>query len=604
MKRTAMLFLVIAPFCFVAGARAADPLKEGLSAVPAEAVAFIAVPSLAQLDADYQRAIANLGLQAFVPPPMNSLIAALKMNAPMLAGIDESGPLLVVFMPAASIVEIQLKQAMIVPAKDPKAMIDAMGGKPGPDNLYSVQLFGQPFQATITNNRVILAKVPEVAKAVKAATAGIDTKLNATDLKVMAGLDVIVWADAERLIASARQLIDSLVMPMLGMQAAQGGFQAKSAEMNKQQLQMFLDGARTMTIGLGLEAAGLDLRFALSAKEGTEFAKRVQIKTTTDPLLTGLPASEYLLTFGQILAPEAVRASLESFGVISALGEGNENIDKEKLTKLQNLLSDMVSSVTAVRATVEGLPAAPEGLFGVSVIIETTDSKKWTGMVKDLVELGKQLVSEAAKGDPSADQEEVASVLAALTYTEDAEKIGGADVSHLKFDLDKVAKEQEVDEEDLEQIKKIIGKEGVLFRVAAVDGKSVALSFGGGEPNAAKLIESAKSAGAPLAEEAGIKKVSPNLPKERGSVMYIAVDRIVRTIRSVQKAMDEEVLPLNMPPVHAPLAIAETGGNGWMQIDLFVPTDLMVAGKNAAMAMMGGQPPPDQAAPTDEDEKE
>ena len=604
MKRIA-LFCVALAAAFPTGiAQAADPLKESLSLVPADAIGFIAVPSMARLDADYQQAVGNLGLQSFVPPPMNSLVGAIKTYAPMLAGLDENGTLLVVIMPAASLPELQTKQALVIPTKDPKAMIEALGGTPAEGDLYSVTFFGQPSHAAIAKNNEVIAMMPDVVKAVKDSTAGIDTKLSANELGTLAGLDLIVWLDASRLLAIAKPLIDGLLMPMLAMQSGQSGLGAKSAEMNKQNIQMFFDGVGALTIGLALETTGLDLRLVMTARPGTELAKRTQVKPTSDPLLRGLPVADYLIAFGQTMAPEAVKSSVDDLKALLAVGGESEKIDKEKLAKFEKVITDAVTMISSARGMLEGLPAGPDGLFGLSLLVDTSDSKQWVGLIKDGLEMGKQLVTDALKDEAAGDQETVTQALQALTYTERAETIAGTSVNHIKFDIDKIAEQQEVDEEDLEQAKKVVGKEGLLLRIAAVDNKQVMIAFGGGEPRAAKLIEAAKSAGAPLSETPGIKKVSPNLPKERASVAYVAIDHIIRTVQTVQKVLDEEVLPLQMPPVQAPIGLAGTGGDGWSQFDLFIPTDLMVAGKNAAMAMMGGGQAPGQPAEPQEDEKE
>jgi len=110
-----------------------------------------------------------------------------------------------------------------------------------------------------------------------------------------------------------------------------------------------------------------------------------------------------------------------------------------------------------------------------------------------------------------------------------------------------------------------------------------------------KFITAAKQSGSPLAKTQGIEKVSKELPSERASVIYVAVDRIIAGIKSIQEHMDEEAFPIQMPPLNAPVAMAATGGDGWGRYDIFVPTELLVAGKNAAMGMMmggQGQPPP------------
>lgn len=227
-------------------------------------------------------------------------------------------------------------------------------------------------------------------------------------------------------------------------------------------------------------------------------------------------------------------------------------------------------------------------MFALSVILDTSSSKQWLGLAAKAVEISKKLLADA-----SADwiDEDVKMAISAIAYDTEKESIGGVKVSHLKFDLSKI---DELDEDDLEQMLKVIGKEGILFRLAEVDAKHVVVGFGGGAESMGRLIESARSDAAGLADDPGIKKVRAHLTSERASEFYISVDRIVNVLSRVAKALDEEELPIKMPSIDAPLGISSTGGSEWNRVDVFVPTELMVAVKNAILGMMmgGGQPTP------------
>ena len=193
--------------------------------------------------------------------------------------------------------------------------------------------------------------------------------------------------------------------------------------------------------------------------------------------------------------------------------------------------------------------------------------------------------------------EDIEKLLEALTHNAAGEELGGIKVQHLRFDLTKI---EDVEEEWLDHIAAIVGKDGLLFRMGALGSDKVVLSFGGGKDHMIRLIDQAKKKDAPLDNDAGIQKVGPHLPKERGSVGYLAVDHIVDFIKSVMKALDEEVIPVQMPPLDAPVAMTGTGGDGWMQGDVFIPTELMVAAKNAGMMLAGSMMAPPGATPPGE----
>jgi hypothetical protein len=134
--------------------------------------------------------------------------------------------------------------------------------------------------------------------------------------------------------------------------------------------------------------------------------------------------------------------------------------------------------------------------------------------------------------------------------------------------------------------------------MACVSPRTVVVGFGGGKTRMAKLIEQAKKDEPALANDEGIKKVVKSLPKERASVTYLAVDRILASVNRVMEALEEERLPVQMPTINAPLAMVGSGGDGWMQLDLFLPTELVIASKNAAMVMMGQAAAPPTTEPT------
>ncbi|MCH7993488.1 MAG: hypothetical protein IIB57_03490 [Planctomycetes bacterium] len=79
----------------------------------------------------------------------------------------------------------------------------------------------------------------------------------------------------------------------------------------------------------------------------------------------------------------------------------------------------------------------------------------------------------------------------------------------------------------------------------------------------------------------------------------MAADQIVAAINNVMTVLDEERLPFQVPEINAPLTLCATGGDGWVQGDLFFPSDLLVAMKDVGFAMLGSAmaaPPPAEPA--------
>ena len=594
MIRRILPAFLVASVVIVAVARAGDGVKQALSAIPADAMGFVCVPSIKDLDRDYQQAINDLELQALLQPPMNSIVGLLKQKLPMFENVDEEGFLAVVFMPAQVLFEIQQKQVMLVPAKDPKAMIEALQGQPGEGDVWTLSMMGQPFHAAIKRNMVIFGQSAEIVKTVKASEGGIDQKLQASELKVLEGLDLAVWFDGDRFLKLIKPMADMAINAPLLSQPPSNPLEAVSIEMNKKNMELFFEGISSLCLGVGMDAAGLGLRGTITTKPGSGLARQWKVRTTTGPLLDGLPAAKYIIAAGQLSDPDQSREAVKNLDPFFAAFEGIEGIDRAKVGQLKGLTHEWLPMMTGLRVSIEGLPAGPHGLIGISVLADTTDSKKWLESLGKGVDLLKQIIA-SMEGTP-LDDDDFRMIARAIKHDTEAEEIDRVKVHHLKVDFAKI---DDLDEEDVEELMKVIGKDGALVRMAPVNGKTVAATFGGGPIRLAKLIKQAKTDETPLANDAGVKKVAPSLPKDRASVCYIALDQGVVLAKRIMQALDEEPFPVEVPELDAPLVLSVTGAEGWIRLDLLFPKELLLAGKNVVMAMMAPPaPPPGEVPPS------
>lgn len=590
MMRQTVCVLLSVTFAWAQPARAGDTMKDALSFIPADAMGCLCVPSLQRFDASYQRAITTLGLQPFVPPPSDSIITLLRQKLPFAEGLDENGMFAVVIMPTENVFELWMKMAMIVPAKDPKSLLETMGAMPGEEGLWSVNVQGQPQHAAILGSRLVFSQMADVVKAFVASKEGLSKKLKPGELKSLESLDIALWLDTGRLLKMLKPQIDGFMAMAMAAQAGQNPLAAKQAELNKKQVDMYVEGMSSLGLGLRYGDAGLKLRFAMTARPGSKFGEQIQTRNTTDSLLRGLPGEDYMVVFGQIMDPEQVKASVDDLDDYFSIADDVEEVDQEKLGRLKGLLKEWLPLMTGFRGSLGTVTPGEFGVFTASVIVETTDSRRWLENLDKAVGFAKDLaVGEAIDAD-------IQQVADAFSFDSEGEELSGAKVAHLKFDLSKI---EELDEEDVEEMSGVIGKDGLLLRLAAVDPRTVVVGFGGGSSRMARLLDLAKRNDAALDNDPGIKKVAAQMAKQRQSVMYAAVDEVFAGIHNAQQALDEEPLPVQMPPLDAPLAFTGSGGDGWMQLDIFMPTELLVAGKDAIMKMMGtgGAPPAGETEP-------
>jgi hypothetical protein len=312
----------------------------------------------------------------------------------------------------------------------------------------------------------------------------------------------------------------------------------------------------------------------MNAKDGTKLGDTFKAASYTDSsLLTGLPAEPFILAGGQVVDTKAMKESWTDLDAILAADDLKQMCDAEKLSTLRTQLETLVTGVKSGAFSVSALPESPDGLIGLSVAVNVEDSAKWLGSFEQSVTAAKGLLTD----------EEAKKAFEHLTYQSGAATVEGASVHQLAFDLPAVA---ELDPEDTDKMKKVIGQNGVLFHVAAADADTVVITFGGGQARLAEVLKVAKAGGAPLGDDASIKNVSQSLPKKRNSEFYFAGDRLFKLIEAANKAVGEEPLPIRMAEVNAPIAMVSTGGGLSVQMDIFLPMEMVVAIKDTVMQAM------------------
>jgi hypothetical protein len=220
--------------CLPAGLWAEEATKKGLSSIPSDAVAFLYAPTVKSLDSAYQGLLRDLGLQIFLPPPARSITGLIGQNFPMFEGIDEEGTFALVLMPFERPEEFYSKLAFNVPAKDPDAMLKALGGQAGEGELWAVNLMGQPAVALVDGKSLVISSSADVAKAIKQSKAGMGEKLPAAELAAFTDMNVALWINAEQIFKVYGTTIDPLVsMLLMQRQGAASALERSSAGMNK-----------------------------------------------------------------------------------------------------------------------------------------------------------------------------------------------------------------------------------------------------------------------------------------------------------------------------------------------------------------------------------
>ena len=274
-----------------------------------------------------------------------------------------------------------------------------------------------------------------------------------------------------------------------------------------------------------------------------------------------------------------------------------DGMDKERIGAIQKETIQALEMIRAVRGSIDHLSAGAEGMIAASLIFETSDSAAWLDLAKKAgANIAALVAAESADKESAVEKEALEKM---VKWTPEVETLEGVSVSQLFVD---VLSDEELEEDEIEGIKTVLGPEGVTVRLAAADPRNVAITLGGGNAQMARLIRAIRRGQSPLDEEQGIARVASGLPKERAGVVYLACDRMVNFIHSVAEECEtEEPFPFWLSPVDAPLAIGITGGDGWSRNDLFAPMPLLAGIAIGVRAMESRDAADDEDAIANED---
>lgn len=561
----------------------AGSLEKALPALPGDIVGALVIGNLKEADASFRMFVEELGLMDQIPEEHRHPLDRLKEKLPGLTGFDEQGSLALVILKAASLPELMANVIVLLPASDTARMLDDLGGdpvSPGNDKVRSVLLFGQTMYATVFREHVAVARTAEVAGKLHAQKRTLQDRMPAHEVQSLAQTDAALWLDAAAILSIFKPQIDGMIGWGLMMQMGAGEVGEEEARASKNQIDNIVNGLSSLLAGMAVRKEGVSLRFVSSAKPDTELFRQTNHTIATSSLLRGLPRRNYLAVFGQELHPDAVHAALVSgLDPIFAGLRSEEGVGREKVAAIQEDLTRAIEMIRSLRGSIDHLHTERDGMLAVSLILETADSSAWLTLVERIAADVAALEPEWAPGEVEEDEEWTPDV----TWVRDAEKIENLSVARLVVDI---LSDPELTDEDREDAKLLLGEEGVTFRVALADAKTVAVTFGGEQPQMARLLRAIRRNESPLEEDTGVALVNRNLPEKRSAMAIVAVDRIVNFADDISFALDPaDPFPILLPRLDKPLGVAATGGPGWARYDLFVPLPLLQATITAAREM-------------------
>lgn len=534
--------------------RAAEPPEDVLAVVPEEAWVVFAAPKIGDLDKKLTGLVQQLLNQSISP------LGVLRNQLGLIAGIRDDAGGAVVLMPVEG--DPMKSIAFLVPTTDLKELLSVMEPEDAGDGLSKVMLAGSTTYAAAKGGFAVLARSADLVKKIVKSEGRFSSKCAPPQLKRFAADDVSLLVNVEAAASSP------LAQQFLAFMAA-----------NKVDTS-WLTELRALQISLRFDPKGIRLGAYADSKPGSRTARIAASQIATDKsLLVGLPKENYVLALGSGLSAEGAVESAKALENLLSAAIAQAGPDAEPLARISQKCLAILGRARGAALTVSALPEGPQGLVGLACV--TTFEG---GATQALAEIGKivESVNEllASKAGEKLDG-------ALLELTPSAEKAGAADVARLLVRTDRI-KEMNADARGV--LQKVVGEEGLVLRLAAVDSDRLAVTFGGGLSRTQTVVNLARENQSPLDEDAGINSLRQILPKERSAEMYVAVDRLLKLAKDVARVTDAEFPPINVPELPAPVGIASApAGKTGTQSEVYFPMELIQAIRDLMLAArMGG----------------
>ncbi len=548
---------------------AVAPKGDILTAVPDSAWASLCIRNAAELD----EKMMNIGQRLNLMPM--SMLGMAKMSLGLMAGVNDNGSVAVVLMPVENVADIMPGISVLVPCTDYAALTSMIKPEPVEGGLSRVMLAGQDSYIVQYGEYAAISNFPSALQALLNAkeNSGMGKVWTNHQVKRFAEDDLTLWVNVKAIVASPTF---QGMIPMLAMMSG-GSFNVEE-----------IKDYNSITVSLSLNNGGLRIGFYTGMSEGSNSAKLLASgPSTSETLLKGLPADDYLVSVGSLISKEQADKAAKSLGTMLAnpMLAMQLQLDPMKVSEISAKVAEALSDARGVAFSISGLSPGPDGLIGMTKVVTVAGSAKdKCAKIAEIIEIMTSGLVNSEEGKQAMEE-----VMSIVKYTPEAESIGGVSVDHLAVKIDQV---DDVSPEDYQKLQKVVGSEGVLVRLAAVDDKHLVVTFGGGKQRMARSLELIKAGQAPLADDASIKNAAKSLPTSRSIEGYVSVDNVVETIAAIQKAVDEG----GMPPfgkVNAAAAfVAGTVGGTGYQVDVAIPMELIVAIKDMIVSStMPPQPP-------------
>ena len=565
-----------------------------VESVPAKALVVVKVHNLQATSSKIAKLANDLGVAAMVPE-MNDPLKSLEDRLKITQGINAGGDLLLTYLDPAATGEASDKSVVIlVPVTDYKTFLGNFAGAETDGDVSQVKMGDDPEPsylaswggyAALSPSKACVATKP--TESLKVTAAG-EKELTTKDLVVYANFAALRTVLRPKLAEHRAQFLDQLQKG--AARTPQGQSMAPMIHMFGEQAlnaaDAFLRDTQAATWSLNLGEEGLSYSLMAEFDPASYIGTTVLgLKTTSDPLLGGLPSGKYLAFGGFVVDPASSTKLMND--IVAPIMKDVAASDPEKAEANSKLLTDYTVQIQAFLGNLKGGSIglyAPTGALGQESLIQ--QAVVFNGNADAM--LAAQQKAYAVLPDMMKAMGMPADTYK-ISYTPKAKTVDGVtfDSAVTNFTPDPNSPQAQ---QTAQMMTLMYGPAG-LTQLFGASGEHLLVGSGLSDAQLSTLIDVAKTNDAPLSTLAPVKKLASQLPPKRIAEFYVPLDTLVTTGLTYAKQFGFAV-PVQLPPDLPPIGSALSTDAASIRLDTYVPTaliqSLVAAGMQAAMQMNGG----------------
>jgi hypothetical protein len=578
-QRRCAVGLVALSLVLTAGFAAAQPLKH----LPPGPVVIIKINKPEEASKRLGGIMQRLGLPA-LQPALADPLGSFRQQMGIQQGLDAKRDIVIAVYPEAD--EDDQQMIVLLPVTDYQAFLKNFEDVQVREGVAAFEIEGAEAYsanwgsyAALSPDRAILTRKPTGVQ-LPAAAAGLLDKG-----------DAVVWFDIRQLAAGIlpefREGRQEIIQEMEQQAKASPNFNQKFLPALRALLVSALDVAegalqhtQWQTLTLNIADKGISMSSVTDFTAGSYPANLVgSYKAGDGALLSGLPERRYFAFGGLSIDGPTLTRALDDFIGPAVAELRKAGPEGEAIIRMFDAAR---SSLAATRSIAMGY-AQPAGQPGQQAIMQPVAI--YQGDAKKIAEGQRQSMEGVAQLMNFIPQD--AEVSFSFKVQEKAKVVDGVALDSFRMDV-KFDANDPMAAQQAQMMQMMYGANGMAGVMGAVSDKAYIVVMADNEELLAAVVAAAKKGESPMAQLAGVKAVTAELPGDRVMVEYIALDNIVTTAMQYAQ-MFLQAPDIKLPPNLPPIGVSVSPQGSTIRGEAFIPIELIDGLVGGVMRMIMNQ---------------